>query len=61
MPGSKTAGDACTSTVISLEDSGVVAFISSFDVLFSPVAEAGRAVVCATSVLHCESSVAADA
>eukprot|EP00957_Ditylum_brightwellii_P060280 4578049-Ditylum_brightwellii.AAC.1 len=34
MPASKTAGDVCTSTVISLEDSGDVAFVSSFDGFF---------------------------
>eukprot|EP00957_Ditylum_brightwellii_P131822 10052536-Ditylum_brightwellii.AAC.1 len=35
MPESKTAGDACTCTVIPLEDSGVVAFVSSSDGFFS--------------------------
>ena len=35
MPESKTADDACTCTELSLEDSGVVAFVSSSDVFFS--------------------------
>eukprot|EP00957_Ditylum_brightwellii_P141926 10813032-Ditylum_brightwellii.AAC.1 len=50
MPESKTADDACTCTELSLEDSGVVAFVSSSDGFCSPVGEAGVSVVYPTSI-----------
>eukprot|EP00957_Ditylum_brightwellii_P104655 7975124-Ditylum_brightwellii.AAC.1 len=50
MTDSKTAGDACTYTVLSLEDSGVIGLISSSDVFSSAVVEAGRVLVCPTPI-----------
>eukprot|EP00957_Ditylum_brightwellii_P083066 6314311-Ditylum_brightwellii.AAC.1 len=51
MPKPKTSGDVSICSVLSLQDSGVVTFISHSDYSLSAVDEAGRAVACATSTV----------